>query len=202
MQETWVWSLGWEDPLEKEMATYCSILAWRVPWTEEPGAGGPQSMGLQRVRHNSATEQQQGRSVGFLCVRFSLCLAFHAPYPRVKFFNMREVYLRVLANCARGMGFPVCLFLTHGNTGLRISFWFSTEHYVPKITHPAVCTVPNGGVTHTVGHAVLGPPPALRSLAPFLLLWLPSGRHMARHTVHSAKWAWWHFFKGLCFFFF
>ena len=37
MQETWVQSLGWEDPLEKEMATHSSILAWRVPWMEEPG---------------------------------------------------------------------------------------------------------------------------------------------------------------------
>ena len=37
MQETWVRSLGWEDPLEKEMATHSSILAWRIPWTEEPG---------------------------------------------------------------------------------------------------------------------------------------------------------------------
>ena len=35
--ETWVWPLGWEDPLEKEMATHSSILAWRIPWTEEPG---------------------------------------------------------------------------------------------------------------------------------------------------------------------
>ena len=42
MQETWAWSLGWEDPLEKEMATHSSILAWRTPWTEEPG-------GLQSV---------------------------------------------------------------------------------------------------------------------------------------------------------
>ena len=46
-QETWVWSLGGEDPLEKEMATHSSILAWRIPWTEEPG--GLQSMGSQRV---------------------------------------------------------------------------------------------------------------------------------------------------------
>ena len=46
-QETWVQSLHWEDPLEKEMATDSSILAWRIPWTEEPG--GLQSMGLQRV---------------------------------------------------------------------------------------------------------------------------------------------------------
>ena len=43
MQETRVWSLGWEDPLEKEMATHSSIIVWRIPWTEEPG--GPQSLG-------------------------------------------------------------------------------------------------------------------------------------------------------------
>ena len=43
-------SLGWEDPLEKGMATHCSILARRISWTEEPG--GPQSMGSQRVGHN------------------------------------------------------------------------------------------------------------------------------------------------------
>ena len=45
-----VQSLGWEDPLEKGTATHSSILAWRIPWTEEPG--GLQSMGLQRIRHN------------------------------------------------------------------------------------------------------------------------------------------------------
>ena len=49
MQETWVQSLGWEDPLEKEMATYSSTLAWKIPWTEEPGR--LQSMGSQRVGH-------------------------------------------------------------------------------------------------------------------------------------------------------
>ena len=50
MQKTQVRSLGWEDPLEKEMATHSSILAWEIPWTEEPG--GLQSMGLQRVGHD------------------------------------------------------------------------------------------------------------------------------------------------------
>ena len=50
MQETWVQTLGWEDPLEKGIATCSSVLAWRIPWTEEPG--GLQSMGSQRVRHN------------------------------------------------------------------------------------------------------------------------------------------------------
>ena len=50
MWETWVQSLGWEDPLEEGMATHSSILAWRVPWTEEPG--GLQSTGLHRVGHD------------------------------------------------------------------------------------------------------------------------------------------------------
>ena len=50
MQETWVQSLGWEDPLEEDMATHSSILAWRTPWTEE--SGGLQSMGSQRVGHD------------------------------------------------------------------------------------------------------------------------------------------------------
>ena len=50
MRETWVQSLGREDPLEKGTATHSSSLAWRIPWTEEPG--GLQSMGSQRVGHN------------------------------------------------------------------------------------------------------------------------------------------------------
>ena len=53
VQETQVQSLGQESPLEKGMATHSSILAWRLPWTEEPG--GLQSMGSQRVRHDQAT---------------------------------------------------------------------------------------------------------------------------------------------------
>ena len=50
LPETQVQSLGWEDPLEEEMATHSSILAWRIPWTEEPG--GLQSIGSQRVKHD------------------------------------------------------------------------------------------------------------------------------------------------------
>ena len=50
MQETWVQFLGWENPLEKRMATHSSIFAWRIPWTEEPG--GLQSMDSQRVGHD------------------------------------------------------------------------------------------------------------------------------------------------------
>ena len=54
MQETWVRSLGQEDPLEKEVATHSSILAWRIPWTEE--SGGLQSTGSQRVGHDRASD--------------------------------------------------------------------------------------------------------------------------------------------------
>ena len=50
IQETWVRSLGYEDPLEKEMATHSSTLAWKIPWTEEPGR--LQSVVLQKVRHD------------------------------------------------------------------------------------------------------------------------------------------------------
>ena len=54
VQETRIWSLRWEDPLEKEMATHSSILAWKISQTEDPG--GLQSMGSQRVGHDWATD--------------------------------------------------------------------------------------------------------------------------------------------------
>ena len=60
MQETWVWSLGWDDPLEKEMATHSSIHAWRIAWTEKPG--WLQSLGSKRIRHNVAMKWQQQNS--------------------------------------------------------------------------------------------------------------------------------------------
>ena len=59
----WVWSLGQEDPQEKEMATHSSVLAWRIPWTEEPGQ--LQSMGLQSVRHNWAAKTSLLLSLSF-----------------------------------------------------------------------------------------------------------------------------------------
>ena len=60
-QNTWVQSLGWEDPLEKGMATHSSILTWRILWTEEPGK--LQSMGSQRLGHNWATKHSTVHSV-------------------------------------------------------------------------------------------------------------------------------------------
>ena len=60
MQETWVQSLGQEDPLEKEMAIYSSMLAWKIPWTEEHG--GLESMGSQKVSHRG--DLQDGGGIG------------------------------------------------------------------------------------------------------------------------------------------
>ena len=80
MQETWVQSLGWEDPLEKEMAAHSSILAWKIPWTAEPAR--LQFMGSQRVRHDWVT------SLHFLCVTLWLganqWLAEAKPGPSLK----------------------------------------------------------------------------------------------------------------------
>ena len=69
MQETWVQTLGWEHPLEEEMATHSIILAWKIPWTEEPG--GLQSIGLQE-RHDLATKQQQEECYQMVCILQSL----------------------------------------------------------------------------------------------------------------------------------
>ena len=65
MRETWVRSLGQEDPLEKEMAAHSSIPAWRIPWTEEPG--GLQSTGSQKVRHDWTTSLTQ---VSSTCAKY------------------------------------------------------------------------------------------------------------------------------------
>ena len=60
MQETQIQFLGWEDPLEEEIATHSSILAWRIPWTEKPG--GLQSIRSQRVGHNWASEHTASKN--------------------------------------------------------------------------------------------------------------------------------------------
>ena len=64
VRETWVQSLGWEDPLQKGMATHSSILAWTIPWTEEPGR--LQSMGLQESDTTETLTLQQIRRRGFV----------------------------------------------------------------------------------------------------------------------------------------
>ena len=81
MQEIQVRSLGWEDPLEKEMATHSSILAWEIPWTQEPG--GLQSTGSQRVGHDWATSLSLSK-LNIISLQFSerkwRCLEFYCYY--------------------------------------------------------------------------------------------------------------------------
>ena len=93
MQETWVQSLGQEDPLEKEMETQSSILAWKIPWTKEPGVLQIRLIELQRVRHNlvrpdNSSESWKAQSLSakaanedantavfcFVCVCVCVCL--------------------------------------------------------------------------------------------------------------------------------
>ena len=66
LQEMLFRFLGWKDSLEKEMAIHFSVIAWEIPWTEEPG--GLQSLGSQRVRHDLATKPQQGTQKDFTSV--------------------------------------------------------------------------------------------------------------------------------------
>ena len=95
LQETWVRSLGQEDPLDKEMATHSGILAWRIPWTEEPG--WLQSMGLQRVGHDLAPEQNKGQKLpGFPAV-WHICPSnftmFKRYFNKSSFKSNKVVYL-------------------------------------------------------------------------------------------------------------
>ena len=76
MQKTTAWFLGLEDPLEKRMATHSSILAWRIPWTEQPG--GIQSIWSQRIRHNWATKHAPSG--------VSLCSIFQRLNLKIKYY--------------------------------------------------------------------------------------------------------------------
>ena len=79
VQETWVWSLGQEDPLEKEMATHCNILAWKIPWTEEPGR--LQSTGSRRVRRDWAQHSTRYRSSLLFICKLNLESHFYTVFP-------------------------------------------------------------------------------------------------------------------------
>ena len=112
-QETWVQSLGWEDPLEKEMAPHSSILAWRIPWTEEPG--GLQFMGSQRVGHNRerlthTLKQKQKTKLEFFWNFQSL---------KILGFQLRNIALIISQQC--DIGFPhLCIFSTQPSTWDRV----------------------------------------------------------------------------------
>ena len=88
IQETQIWSLGWEDPLEKDMAAHSSILAWKIPWTAEPGR--LPSMGSQRVGHGWTTSLSLSHSVS-LCWASTVCQA-------VTFISSFRMHLLVFSN--------------------------------------------------------------------------------------------------------
>ena len=103
VQETWVRSLGWEDPLEKKMATHSSIIAWKISWTEKPGE--LQSMGSQTVGHNWATNtylltiflMKSSKTVKFIVYHFHLSddvlkHIFNFPFPS-PFTNITGFFL-------------------------------------------------------------------------------------------------------------
>ena len=110
MQETQVRSLGQEDPLEKEMATHSSTLAWKIPWTEQPG--GLQSMGSQRVGHNWATSLSKEFSV-----------------PILQFFSVFEIVSneKILKTSTLGTHTKKCDSLVNKLYGHPVLF-FSTFH--------------------------------------------------------------------------
>ena len=90
MRETWVQSLGWEDPLEEGMAIYSSILAWRMPWTEEPG--GLQSMGSQRVGQTERLSTQSLQAMSSPTLPISSCRLFF----KIKFYWNAVLFLGLL----------------------------------------------------------------------------------------------------------
>ena len=94
MREMWVRSLGREDPLEKEMATHSSILAWGIPWTEEPG--GLQSMGSQRVGHDWASSMHVLHTLhSFYCfkhAKFFMNL-YRQQWPEISLFRNHQGYI-------------------------------------------------------------------------------------------------------------
>ena len=86
MRETWVQSLGQEDPLEKEMATHSNTLVWKIPWMEEPGR--LQSMGLVRIGHNRTTSSS--RSKAAQCIQTMTSL-FLSQYSHIEIHNVIQL---------------------------------------------------------------------------------------------------------------
>ena len=134
MQETWVQSLGQEDPLEKEMAAHSSILAWRIPWTEEPGR--LQSMGLQS-RNDWATNVQGCTALRNASqVLFSFCGCCGASLTVQKVKNlpaMRETWLWSLGQVdplKKGMATHSSILQWRVPTGRRP--WWAAVHGVSK----------------------------------------------------------------------
>ena len=115
MWETWVRSQGWEDPLEKEMATHSRTIAWKIPWTEEPCR--LQSMGLQRVGHDWATSLSLSR--GF--APKGSFLAWSCQGPSLLWAPANPHHLRKTTNASRC--FWLSLLWSHWYFPLSLGAW-------------------------------------------------------------------------------
>ena len=103
MWETWVQSLGWKDPLEKEMATHSSILAWRIPWMEE--VGGLQSMGH---KESDTTERFHCTSLHFTSLHFLLRRKVITNLDNI--LKSRDITLPTKVRLVKAMVFPVVMY--------------------------------------------------------------------------------------------
>ena len=149
MQETWVWFLGWEDPLEKGMATYSSFLARRIPWTEEPGglqSLGSQSVGQDWVTHFLPTRLlgtasgvmyhlktltvQLSLSASYDCIAFSSRSTFH--WPALWDSKIQRSHLnvrRLIDTCFLGFQRIACV---HAKPPLScLTLWDPVDHSPP-----------------------------------------------------------------------
>ena len=113
MQETWVWSQDWEDALEEDMTICSSILAWEIPWTEEPG--GLQSMGSQGVGHNWVTEHTHTHALSHMLISGQAGI-------QTKLFSSRS---RTLNDYK-----PYCL-QTHGSKLLPVREPLKSRDFIP-----------------------------------------------------------------------
>ena len=130
MWETWAQSLGWENPLEKGMATHSSILAWEILTKEEPGR--LQSMGSQTVRHDWATDIFTGPSCCFrwhYLIHFNGYVIFHCMYVYTYTYHIFFSQSSVDGH----LGFFHVLAIVNStimNTGMHVSFWIMSSPYI------------------------------------------------------------------------
>ena len=143
MKEMKLWSLGWEDPLEKPMATHSNILAWKIPWTEKPG--GLQSIGLQIVRHDLATKQQQSYIRVCVCLhacsvvksRLTLCYSmdYCPPGSSVPGISQARILEWVAIPLCRGSSWPRDRDPISCITGRFFTTWATREAHVCVYTY-------------------------------------------------------------------
>ena len=151
VQETWVWSLGQEEPLEKGMVMHSSILVWRIPWTEE--ISGLQSMGSQRVRYYWATNTfTLHLSFLFDFPTYHLHLFFTAickaspvsHFAFLHFFSTGMVLIPV--SCTMSRSSRVQLFVTSRTHLAPLSIEFSRQEYWSALPFPSPGDLPNPGI--------------------------------------------------------